>query len=71
MKKASDDEIVGYIRRYRAERGYSPSIRDIAVAFGYDSPSTVKHRLGVLREQGRVTYVDRVPRTVKVVGDGD
>ena len=69
--KATDDEIVGFIRGYREEMGFSPSVRDIVSGLGYRSTGSVKHRLERLRDEGRVTYVDRVARTLREVGDGD
>lgn len=67
--KATDDAIVEYIRRFRRERGYSPSIREICRRFGYESPGTVATRLRRLRAEGVVEYVDRMPRTLRVVSE--
>jgi repressor LexA len=35
-----------------AERGYPPSVREIADAVGLASPSSVQHQLGVLQKKG-------------------
>ena len=66
-KVATDDQVVEFIRSFCDEMGYSPSIREICKRFGYSSPSTIKLRLDRLRDEGVVTFVDRVPRTLRVV----
>lgn len=70
--KATDEAIAAYIARYRLERGYSPSIRDVARRFGYKSPASVLHRLRRMRDKGLVDFEDGVQRTLRLGGgDGD
>ena len=66
--KATDEQIVDYIRGYIREHGYSPSLRDIGTAFGIGSVGSVKYRMTSLRGKGLVTFEDRKPRTIKVIG---
>ena len=66
--KATDDQICDFIVAYQDRNGYSPCIRDICAEFGYSAPSAVKFRLDRMRERGMVDFVDRVPRTLRVVG---
>lgn len=65
--KATEEQIVNAIMEYERTHGYSPSVRDVCVAVGIKSASAVKYRLERMREKGLVTYVDRTPRTLKVV----
>ncbi len=48
------DRILGYIREAVAERGYPPSVREIAEAVGLASTSAVHHHLTKLEQQGRL-----------------
>lgn len=66
--KATDDQIVDYIRGYIREHGYSPSLREIGDAIGVKSVGSVKYRMNSLKEKGLVTFADRKPRTIKVIG---
>ena len=44
--------IMDMITSTTAERGYPPSVREIADAVGLASPSSVQHQLGVLQKKG-------------------
>ena len=44
--------IMDMITTTTAERGYPPSVREIADAVGLASPSSVQHQLGVLQKKG-------------------
>lgn len=72
MKKATDEQIVGFIRSYCDSHGHSPSFREVCRAVGFDSPSSMEFRLRALREAGKVTFTDRIPRTLRATeGDKD
>lgn len=66
--KATDEQIVEYIRQYDEEHGYAPSLREIGDAIGVRSVGSVKYRMNSLREKGVVTFADRKSRTIKVIG---
>lgn len=46
------------------QRGYMPSLREVADALGLSSPSTARARLMVLRDMGCVDYQEHKPRTI-------
>ena len=48
-------KIYDYICAYQASNGYSPSVREIAVAVGLKSPSTVHFHLKTLQEAGLIS----------------
>lgn len=60
-------EVIRYIASFWAEKGYAPSFREIAVATGLKDTSTVAYHLHRLREEKRVTFVDGLARTVRVL----
>lgn len=64
---ATDKQIVDAIATFWEKKGYAPSIREVCDAVGMKSPGTMKYRLERLRGKGMVTYIDRSPRTLRVV----
>lgn len=61
--------IYEYICSYSAEHGYPPSVREIGVAVGLASPSTVHMHLQVLQEQGLIKRDSKKPRAIEVVNN--
>lgn len=66
-----NEAIIGAIRRYIGENGYSPSVRELGAALGIKSPSAMKYRLDRLRDKGLVTFDKYKPRTIRVVDCND
>lgn len=65
------ERIVEYVTRHTAERGFSPSLREIGIACGISSTSVVEYHLRRLEADGRVTRVPGSPRTLRVVEAAD
>jgi repressor LexA len=65
------DMILRVIEEYAAVHGCSPSNREIAVAAGLKSPSSVLYHLRQLKAAGFLTYEDGSPRTVRVPRPGE
>lgn len=59
-------EIYDYIRSYQAEKGYPPSVREMAAAVGLSSPSTVHAHLASLEEHGYIKRDKTKPRALEV-----
>jgi len=56
-----------FMRGFRKENGYMPSIKQIAEALGMQRTSVVWH-LEMLREEGRIDYADgNMSRSLRVV----
>lgn len=70
MKKLSpkQQQIYDYICSFTEERGYAPSVREIAEAVDLKSPSTVHFHLKGLREAGLVSESDGKGRAITVTG---
>jgi len=62
-------EIVAAIRELTNARGFAPTVRELQAHFGYSSPHGVVCHLRLLRRKGWVTWIDRLNRTLKVVGE--
>jgi repressor LexA len=62
-------EIFDYIRRYGAEHGYPPTVRDIGKAIGLTSSSTVHAHLANLEKVGLLKRDPSKPRAIEVLVD--
>jgi repressor LexA len=60
--------ILEMITTTSAERGYPPSVREIAEAVGLASPSSVQHQLGVLQKKGFITRDTSRARAMDIRG---
>ena len=47
-------QIYDFIRSYQHEKGYPPSVREMAAAVGLSSPSTVHAHLSALEDHGLI-----------------
>ncbi len=64
--KGRQAEILAFIRRHTAERGYPPTVREIGKAVGLASPSTVHAHLAKLADSGHIRRDATKPRAVLV-----
>lgn len=62
--KATDKQVLSYIREYHAQNVCSPTFRVLMDAFGYSSPATLQSRISRLISQG---LLKRLPGTRGVV----
>lgn len=62
--------ILDFIRQYREENGYPPTIREIGKAVGITSTSVVKYNLERLQEKGCIGRSKEVSRGLRLVEDG-
>lgn len=59
-------QIYDFIRSYQNEKGYPPSVREMAAAVGLSSPSTVHAHLSALEELGLIKRDATKPRALEV-----
>jgi repressor LexA len=65
---ARQREVLSFLMRFLTERGYPPTVREIAHHFGLKGPRSPKKRLDALEEKG---YIRRRPgksRAIEVMG---
>jgi repressor LexA len=62
-------EVLAFIERYSAERGYPPTVRDIGRALGLASPSTVHAHLAKLETSGALRRDPSKPRALELLGE--
>lgn len=61
------DETERFIREFREEHSYGPSVREIQAGVGLASSNTVWRALWTLRAAGRATWEQGLSRTVRLV----
>ena len=61
--------ILRTIRSSIEDRGYPPTMREIGLAVGLTSPSSVKHQLMMLERKGFLRRDPNLPRAMEVVHD--
>jgi repressor LexA len=59
-------EVFQAIKDYIAEKGYSPSIRDIASKLGLHH-STIEQHFRILRNKGFITWDSHIARSIRPV----
>lgn len=59
-------EFMEFLREYLKENGHSPSFDDIKEALGLRSKGSVATILKKLADEGRITYVPRRARTIRI-----
>lgn len=62
-------QIYDFIKSYQREKGYPPSVREMASAVGLSSPSTVHAHLAVLEDLGLIKRDRTKPRAIEVFNE--
>jgi repressor LexA len=62
-------QVLEFIRKTVADRGYPPSVREIGEAVGLSSPSTVHSHLSALVAAGAIKRDPTKPRAIMIVDD--
>jgi repressor LexA len=68
-KTDTRENILDFIRAFRRENGYSPSVREVARHCGIKSPSVVQYHLDQLEQTGLITRERDRSRSVGIVGE--
>ena len=64
----SQEMVLNAIRTFTAERGYSPSVRDLCEMCGLRSKSSVHAHLKSLEKKGYLKKHENQPRALVLVG---
>ena len=63
--------ILGTIREGINDRGFPPTVREIAITVGLSSPSSVQYQLDILEQAGLIQRDARRSRTIEVTARGN
>jgi repressor LexA len=61
-------QILAFLRRFREEKDYPPTIRDIVKACGISSTSVVDYNLKILEKEGHIHRDREVSRGIELLG---
>lgn len=61
------DDILQFIVDHTAQRGFPPTLREIANEFGVSSTNGIRWHLAILVAQGRIQRTKRTPRGIRVM----
>lgn len=61
------EDVLNFILRHMSEKGYSPTIREIAVGVGLKSSSTAAGHVERLAKQGVINFKPNSSRSITVV----
>lgn len=64
----SDYLVFRFIKKFIANNGYAPTVREISEGVGL-STSVVHKYTRQLRDKGIITYIDKSARTIKILED--
>lgn len=62
-----DERIVRFVGAWARERGYPPTVREVAAAAGLASPSSAHRKVARLVREGRLAREPGKTRTLRVV----
>jgi repressor LexA len=60
-------EILTWLVRYIDQHGYSPTLREVCMAFGFASPNGAVCHLASMQRKGWVTWNEKKSRTIRVL----
>lgn len=60
-------DVVQFLRQYQQKRGFSPTLREIAEAFGLKSPSTIHEHLSVMVRKGIIRIYPGQKRKIEII----
>lgn len=60
-------EILAWLVRYIGEHGYSPTLREMCLAFNFASPNGAMCHLVPLARKGWITWNEKQSRTIRVL----
>ena len=63
-----EEQAIQFIKNQVSEKGYPPSIREIADYFGVNSVSWIHHLLSSLQRKGRIEREPNRPRAIRILG---
>jgi len=63
------ETILAFIKTFRQQNGYSPSVREVADQCGIKSPSVVQYHLNHLEQAGLIRKSKETSRSIEIIGE--
>ncbi len=64
----AQERVLQFIKDFLKQRGYPPTVREIASAFGFQSPMAAKAHLDALERKGYIKKVHGLARGIELTG---
>ncbi len=64
-------EVLDFIKKFIADHGYPPSVREICASMGLSSPATVQAHINHLKNAGVIKNSNNKFRTLEIVGENE
>lgn len=61
------ESILEFIKQYFRGNSYTPTIKEIAVAFGYASDNAAREHVNAIKRKGYITTTPKIARSIVVV----
>ena len=65
------EEVFNFIKKYSAEHGFPPSVREICASLGLSSPATVQAHINHLKEAGVIRNSSNKFRTIEILTENE
>ena len=65
------EEVFNFIKKYTAEHGFPPSVREICANLGLSSPATVQAHINHLKEAGVIRNSSNKFRTIEILTENE
>ncbi len=59
-------EILGFIKEYKKEKGYPPTIKEIMERFSFSSPTSVISHLSAIEKKGFIERLEKISRGIVI-----
>ena len=59
-------DVLHCIQRYREQKGFPPTVRELCIMTGLKSPASVHHYIVQLKEDGLIESDESKPRTLTI-----
>ncbi len=59
-------EILNWLAEYIVQHGFSPTLRELCLAFHFKTTNAAVVHLAALKRKGWVTWIPRAPRTIRL-----
>jgi repressor LexA len=63
------DAIVEFVAEHHREKGYGPTLREVAAAVGLKAHGTAQYQIQVLVAAGVLAVEPRIPRSIRLVAN--
>ena len=61
--------VLDAVKKYIADHGYAPTMRELADSFGWSGPAAARHHFTLIERKGWITRVPGAARAINLIDD--